>query len=219
MDWEFERAENGNVAVIGQIDMTNTTEFTLGLAFGDGLHAALTTLVQSLSVPFAAHRDRYIEQWHRVCCDIRTLDKASGDEGRFYRISHNLLLTHEDKTFSGALIASASIPWGHAKGDEDLGGYHLVWTRDMVNSATGLLACDDLVTPRRALVYLACSQRPDGGFPQNFWLDGSPYWSGIQLDEVAFPVILAAARWTSLARSLGEAGRVQAATGTRSRTF
>jgi glucoamylase len=112
-----------------------------------------------------------------------------------YRISHNLLLAHEDKTFAGALIASSSIPWGQSKGDEDLGGYHLVWTRDMVNSATGLLACGDMSTPGRALVYLACSQCEDGGFPQNFWIDGEPYWSGIQLDEVAFPVMLAWRLW------------------------
>lgn len=202
MDWEFERVEDGNVAVIGQIDVTDTQEFTLGVAFGDGLHAAVTTLIQSLGVPFADHRAKYIEQWHRVCCEIRPLDTASSDGGRLYRISHNLLLAHEDKTFAGALIASASIPWGHAKGDEDLGGYHLVWTRDMVNSATGLLACDDPVTPRRALVYLACSQHPDGGFPQNFWLDGTPYWSGIQLDEVAFPILLAWRLWK--ADALGE---------------
>ena len=51
------------------------------------------------------------------------------------------MLTHEDKTYSGAFIASASIPWGASKGDDDLGGYHLVWTRDMVQSATALLAC------------------------------------------------------------------------------
>lgn len=202
MDWQFERAENGNIAVIGQIDLTKDKEFTLGLAFGDGLHAAVTTLTQSLSMPFAHHREKYIAQWHRVCCDISELDKYSGDGGRIYRISHSLLLAHEDKTFAGALIASASIPWGDAKGDEDLGGYHLVWTRDMVHSATGLLACGDLITPRRALIYLACSQRPDGGFPQNFWLDGTPYWSGIQLDEVAFPVILAWKLWK--AEALGE---------------
>ncbi len=195
LDWEFERAEDGNVAVIAQIDMAKNEEFTVGLAFGEGLHAAVSTLTQSLSIPFADHRERYVEQWHRVCCDIQSLDKYADDGGRLYRISHSLLLEHEDKTFAGALIASASIPWGEAKGDEDLGGYHLVWTRDMVNSATGLLACGDTVTPQRALVYLACSQRSDGGFPQNFWLDGTPYWSGIQLDEVAFPVILAWRLW------------------------
>jgi len=85
----------------------------------------------------------------------------------------------------------ASIPWGNAKGDEDVGGYHLVWTRDMVSSALALLACDDWTTPLRALVYLTSSQQSDGGFAQNFWIDGTPYWQGIRLDEVAFPILLA----------------------------
>jgi glucoamylase len=71
----------------------------------------------------------------------------------------------------------------------------------MVNSATALLACGDTITPRRALVYLACSQRPDGGFPQNFWLDGTPHWGAIQLDEVAFPIMLAWRLWKADALS------------------
>ncbi len=99
-------------------------------------------------------------------------------------------------------MASASIPWGQVKGDDDLGGYHLVWTRDMVQTATALLACGRVETARRALVYLACTQQPDGGFAQNFWIDGTPYWSGKQLDEVAFPLILAWRLWK--AGGLGE---------------
>jgi len=195
MDWAFERAECGNVAVIGEIDLSEGKEFTLGLAFGDSRHAAVTTLVQSLATPFASHRERFVEQWSRVCCNMVPMEDVATDGGRMYRISRSLLLAHEDKTFPGALIASTSIPWGQAKGDEDLGGYHLVWTRDLVNSATALLACGNTATPHRALVYLACSQKPDGSFPQNFWIDGTPYWSGIQLDEVAFPVILAWRLW------------------------
>ena len=93
------------------------------------------------------------------------------------------------------MIASASIPWGDHKGDDDVGGYHLVWTRDAVQSATALLASGRKETARRALVYVACSQAPDGSFPQNFWIDGTPYWHGIQLDEVAFPVMLASRLW------------------------
>ena len=46
-------------------------------------------------------------------------------------------------------------------------------------------------TPLRALIYLAVSQQEDGGFSQNFWVNGNPYWRGIQLDEVAFPILLA----------------------------
>ena len=191
LDWEFDAAEKGNIALIGQLDPRRGEEFTLGLAFGNSLHHAATTLLQSLGFPFAEHRERFIEQWKRACRHLVPLAGASGDGGRLYRASHRVLLAHEDKTYPGAMIASLSIPWGETKGDDDLGGYHLVWTRDMVNSTTGLLAAGNTETPLRALIYLACSQRPDGGFHQNFWIDGEPYWRGIQLDEVAFPILLA----------------------------
>lgn len=195
MDWEFDCAENGNIAVMGEIDLSRGENFTLAIALGDGLHAATSILTQSLALPFPHHRERFIEQWRRIGRDLESLDVASLDGGHLYRTSRNLVLAHEDKTFAGALIASASIPWGDAMGDEDLGGYHLVWTRDMVNSALALLACGDKTTPLRALIYLACSQQPEGGFPQNFWVDGTPYWKGVQLDEVAFPVMLAWRLW------------------------
>ena len=195
LDWEFDKAEDGNVAVIGEVNLTGGREFTVGIAFGDSLHGAVTALEQSLATPFAEHREKFVDQWHRACSRMKKLDGVSSDEGTLYRTSRNLLLAHEDKTFAGALIASASIPWGNAKGDEDMGGYHLVWTRDMVNSALALLACEDRRTPLRALVYLACCQQADGGFPQNFWIDGGSYWQGIQLDEVAFPILLAWHLW------------------------
>ena len=155
----------------------------------------------ALAMPFEENRKRFIEQWRRVA-NPEWLAAKSGDGGKLMRASHNVLLAHEDKTYSGAFVASASIPWGEAKGDDDLGGYHLVWTRDMVQTATALLACGRVETARRALVYLACTQQPNGGFAQNFWIDGTPYWSGIQLDEVAFPLILAWRLWK--ANGLGE---------------
>ena len=34
-------------------------------------------------------------------------------------------------------------------------------------------------------------RRRTAAFTQNFWIDGEPYWRGIQLDEVAFPILLA----------------------------
>ena len=73
--------------------------------------------------------------------------------------SINLLLAHEDKIYPGAMIASMSIPWGEDKGDDELGGYHLVWTRDMVHSANALMAAGDTTTPLRAMIYLAIAQK------------------------------------------------------------
>ena len=196
MTWQFGQASDGNIAVMGEIDVAKNREFTVGIALGAGHHAALAGLMQTLSTPFEMHSKRFIEQWHRAqSSNWAALRGASTDDGRLARVSQNVILTHEDKTYSGAFIASASIPWGASKGDDDLGGYHLVWTRDMVQSATALLALGRTETARRALVYLACTQRPDGGFAQNFWIDGTAYWTGIQLDEVAFPIILAWRLW------------------------
>ncbi len=194
MAWQFGQALNGNLAVMGEIECANHPTFTLAIAFGDGHHAALAGMMQTLSTPYELHSKRFIEQWHRAASPAR-LGMFSTDEGRLMRVSHDIVLTHEDKTYSGAFIASASVPWGASKSDDDLGGYHLVWTRDMVQSASALLACGRIDTARRALVYLACTQKADGGFAQNFWIDGTPYWSGIQLDEVAFPIILAWRLW------------------------
>lgn len=187
----YDCAAGGNVAGIVQLDLSRHGGATLGLAFGETLHSAANALLQSLDVPFAASRARFLAQWQRTNDRWLSLDRFSGDGGHLYRKSTQLLLAHEDKTYPGAMIASLSIPWGEAKSDQDLGGYHLVWTRDMVKSAIGLLAAGHVETPIRALIYLATSQRPDGGFYQNFWVDGRPYWTGEQLDEAAFPILLA----------------------------
>jgi glucoamylase len=191
MDWEFDQALDGNVALFGELIPDDRREFTLALAFGDGLHNAVSTLFQALGFPFEEHHERYVEQWNRICKKMYPVKEVYGDGGNLYHSSYSLLLAHEDKKYPGAFIASLSIPWGESKGDDDTGGYHLVWTRDMVNTAMALLACGNKETPLRALIYLAATQHDDGGFSQNFWINGESYWRGIQLDEVAFPVLLA----------------------------
>lgn len=191
LDWEYDRALDGNVALTGELPLPGPDGFVLGVAFGRELPAAVSALFQALGTPYATHRRRFCAQWDRPATTLRDRRPRTHDRGNLYHASYSLLLAHEDKTFPGAFIASLSIPWGNACSDTDRGGYHLVWTRDMVHIATGLLAAGDTETPRRSLIYLAASQQPDGGFPQNFWLDGTPFWRGVQLDEVAFPILLA----------------------------
>jgi glucoamylase len=191
MGWEFERASDGNIALTGELDLSKSREFTLGIAFGNSEHRAIANLLQSLGTPFDEHMARYAKQWDEAAPRLTSLVNASFDQGNLFHSSYSLLLAHEDKSFEGALIASLAIPWGEAKGDDDQGGYHLVWTRDLVNSATALLAAGNTATPLRALIYLAVAQHPDGGFAQNFWVNGDAYWTGVQLDEVAFPIMLA----------------------------
>jgi glucoamylase len=191
MDWEFDSATDGNVALTAELPLEENHEFTLVLALGHGLPHASSVLLQALATPYEAARERFVDQWKRACRHLRPLGRATSDHGRLQHSSYSVLLAHEDKAFPGAFIASLSIPWGSAHGDEDRGGYHLVWTRDLVHVATGLLAAGNREAPLRALVYLASRQREDGGFAQNFWIPGDPYWTGLQLDEVSHPILLA----------------------------
>jgi glucoamylase len=192
MDWEFERAEDGNIALTGEVDLSKGLEFVLAVAFGRSAQSAATKLCQSLAIPFEQHREGYVKQWKRTIADGKyDFSDRTGDGGSLHRLSRLILLAHEDKVYPGALVASMSIPWGEIKGDTDLGGYHLVWTRDLVKSASALLAAGQVSTPLRSLLWLACVQAPDGSLPQNSWINGDAYWRGKQLDEVAAPILLA----------------------------
>jgi glucoamylase len=192
MDWQFPCAEDGNIALTAEIDLSGGLEFVLGVAFGRSPQSASTKLVQSLATPFEQHLAGYIRQWKRTLATPQAdLSEHTGNGGGLYRLSRLILLAHEDKVYPGALVASMSIPWGETKGDADLGGYHLVWTRDMVHSASALLATGQTSTPLRSLIWLACIQGADGAVPQNSWIDGKAYWHGKQLDEVAGPILLA----------------------------
>ena len=196
MDWEFESAPDGNIALTGQFDLRHGSEFTLGVAFGRTLHSAVTSLINSITADFEKVKANFITQWSRTSKRFLLVNNgATKHNEHLFEHSVNLLLAHEDKTYPGAMIASLAIPWGEDKGDDELGGYHLVWTRDMVNCASALLAVGDTGTPLRALIYLSVSQREDGGFYQNFWINGEPYWRGVQLDEVSFPIVLAWRLW------------------------
>jgi glucoamylase len=192
MKLEFDEAKNGNIALTGELVLGKGRELTVGLAFGESLSSAVSALFQSLGIPYRDQRKTFTEQWKTAASGRKPLESVSGDNGRLFHSSWNLLLTHEDKLFQGAFVASLTIPWGEARGDQGgEGGYHLVWTRDMVESVMGLLAAGSTDTPLRALIYLAARQEEDGSFPQNFWVDGDPYWNAMQLDEVAFPILLA----------------------------
>lgn len=195
MEWQFRRAEEGNIALTARLNLADRREFRVVVGFGETLHEAVTETTTVLSEPYARQRRRFCEQWKRLTPGPEAMERFTDDGGKLYRHSHRVLVAHEDKKYAGGFVASMSIPWGASKGDEDRGGYHLVWVRDAVHVATAFLAMNDLETARRVLVYLACSQREDGGFSQNFWIDGNAYSNGQQLDQVAFPCLLAWRLW------------------------
>ena len=191
MTWEYTRAGNGNVALTAGIDLLKSQgAFVLALAFGKDPEAAARNAIHSLRDGFEKAKRDYIDGWQRWTRTHASLKRSDAERGDLSRISIAVLRAHESKTAPGGLIASLSIPWGFSKGDDDLGGYHLVWSRDLVEAAGGMLAVGAHDDARRVLSYLQGTQQPDGHWSQNMWLDGSPYWNGIQMDETALPILL-----------------------------
>src|SRR5579863_2326212 len=190
---EYDRAADGNVALCAEIS-DPTTEFRLSLGFGRSAPEAGFRVRANLQTPFNRQMEEYSSHWLAWQSQLRTLDRKV-DGHNVYRISTTVLRCHESPTFQGGLIASLSIPWGGSKGDDDLGGYHLVWPRDLAQTAGAFLACGATDEVVRVVRYLRAVQEDDGSWPQNCWLDGSPYWHGVQLDECAFPILLLDMAW------------------------
>ncbi|HJV65183.1 MAG TPA: glucan 1,4-alpha-glucosidase [Geomonas sp.] len=190
--WEYTRAENGNVALIGELDLRGGDgSFLVALGFGHKASEAGNRARASLQDGFQAAREEYVSQWSLWQQQLLPLDQEA-PPGRlnYYRVSTAVIRSHEAFNFPGGIIASLSIPWGFAKGDNDLGGYHLAWPRDLVEAAGALLAVGAQAEVGRVLRYLQATQEADGHWAQNMWLDGMPYWNGIQMDETALPVLL-----------------------------
>ena len=184
--------QDGNIALTGQIDLTRSNgHFLLVLAFGHNMYEAGQRARSALMQDFNQNLNNYINEWKNVQSKFLNLNESKTHEIDIYRVSTAVLKAHESKRFPGGIIASLSIPWGYIRGDDDLGGYHIVWPRDLVETAGALLAADDYESARQTLLYLMSTQEDDGHWLQNMWLDGRLYWKGIQMDETAFPILLA----------------------------
>ena len=190
MEWEYRRAENGNIAITGEIDLAACQgEFVVALGFGAVWSEAGQQSRAALFEDYAELRGHYVAQWKTWQDGLLKLDQPQRS-GDLYRTSAAVLRTHESKDFLGGVIASLSIPWGFNKGDEDLGGYHLIWPRDLVETAGAMLAAGAVIDAAKVLRYLEATQEAEGNWPQNMWLDGRAYWHGVQMDETAFPILL-----------------------------
>ncbi len=190
MLWEYARAEDGNVAMTAEVDLAACDgEFDIALGFGLTPAEASLRARSSFVDGFDFAKQTYIGDWQKWQSQIEP-PPAALPTPNLYLTSAAVLETHRSKRFRGGMIASLSIPWGSDKGDEDMGGYHLVWSRDLVEAAGGLLAIGAHDEVRQMLYYLLNTQEADGHWPQNMWMDGSPYWMGIQMDETAFPILL-----------------------------
>ncbi len=183
MEWEYANAANGNIALTGEIDITDSTEFVLALSFGKTQDEAAHHARASLLGGFDTAKKAYMEEWEQWQKNQHTIP------GQDFKVSAMVLRMHDAKKYPGGIIASLSIPWGESKGDGDAGGYHVVWPRDLVESSGGFRALQAKEDVARIVNYLMATQNADGSWPQNMWLQGSANWKGMQMDQVALPIL------------------------------
>jgi glucoamylase len=186
LTYQFRSASNGTVAITGQ---ASRHQGVLALGFADRPAGAHTRARTALAADFDALRSSFIEAWVAwgASLTLPRPDEMLGDAGE---LSAAVLKIHEDRAYPGAVVASLSVPWGNST--ESLGGYHLVWPRDTSLTAFALLAANQRRDARQILSHLIAAQRRDGHWPQNYFPSGETYWDGVQLDEAALPVLLAA---------------------------
>jgi glucoamylase len=159
------------------------------LAFADSPEGARTLAHSSLRQSFETVRRSFSAPWEAWAKNL-IIPEAPEEIRREAYLSAMVLKVHEGRTYPGAVVASLSVPWGNTT--DNRSGYHLVWTRDAVEAGLALLSVGQIDDARRMLAYLMATQRPDGGWSQNGFPDGRPFWTGVQLDEVGFPILLAA---------------------------
>jgi glucoamylase len=190
---ESNYAPDGNVALTMEIDYKSTGNgsFLISLAGGDDSAEAGRQARAGLLEDYATARELFVREWREQQARYRDLTDLSGHRLDMYRVSTAVLETHQSKRFPGGFVAGLSIPWGFARGDKDIGGYHVLWPRDSVETAMGKLCSGDAHSARSALFFLACAQDSDGRWSQNMWLDGTPHWTALQMDAIALPILLA----------------------------
>lgn len=212
MNWSYDSASGGNIAQMGWIDPgrggASRLTFDVVLAFGATEQHAMNTANATLASDLGAASSLYDSQWQSYAAGLDDQGGTADDE---YYLAAMSLKSIQDKS-NGAMIAGMGTPWGDESGDANMGGYHLVWARDLFKFANALVTAGDIATGQRIVQYLftvlqetADCGAPDdaasptcpqgythvGRFPQNAWVSGWQYWRGTQLDEQAMPILLA----------------------------
>jgi glucoamylase len=202
----------GNIVQLAQIPVTADSIFTLALGFGADRAGAVATARASLTAGFGAAESSYRSGWNSYLAGLALPASVAGDtkRRRVYRVSLMALRAAEDKTFPGASVASLSTPWGDTVDGGQLNdGYHRVWSRDLYQQATALIAAGDRAQATRMTRWLWDRQQirtwtqgdtiwyGPGSFPRYSPVSGvagaTPQQLGCceQLDQDAFPIILA----------------------------
>ena len=197
----YASAPDGHIVATEDVTPGSGHEVTLALGFGRSQAQSVSVARTSVSHSFVLTAAKYLLGWAIYDAGLkRPSGQASLD--RNYYLSANVLKASEDKTYPGAIVASLASPWGQSvpagvtsNGEPSyFGSYREVFARDLYEIFTGLMADGDVATARAATLFLFDKQQlASGAMPRNSLLNGeaAPDTGGLQLDETAYPILMA----------------------------
>jgi len=185
----YDYAGLGNVQLFAEPAMDDG-ECIIAMGFGHTPYDAAQQALSSLLDGFDLSMEQYVHEWKSWHHSLAGKRRSNAIKAKYLRESAAALRISESRKYPGGIIASLSVPWGEARGVNDGLGYHLVWPRDLVESAWGFMALGAEDDALRILNYLFSTQDGDGKWPQNMWLDGRPCLPSLQMDQVALPLLL-----------------------------
>ncbi len=211
MDYTFDQATNGNIALTGKLalpEKAGSYQCYIIYAFQSGSFNQQKNLA-TFKRDLLNGEKQFDESWDRYLSTLKYPSFQHSGEKYLYERSLVVLKSHEDKLNPGAMVASLSVPWGEKQSETqdggNIGGYHLIWPRDLFHVSLAMLLSGDIQAPVQALGYLSKIQYGEnsgkwdygprqiekkGAWPQNTWVSGKEYWGGLQLDQVGYPVQL-----------------------------
>ncbi|HEX8004867.1 MAG TPA: glucodextranase DOMON-like domain-containing protein [Trebonia sp.] len=195
----YTAAPDGHIVATEDVTPGSDGQVTLALGFGRTQAQSVSVATRSLARPFGMTELRYLGTW--AAYDA-ALNRPPARYARNYYLDANVLKASEDKTYPGAVVASLASPWGQSvpagttqNGEPSyFGSYREVFARDLYEAFTGLLADGDITTARNATLFLFDrQQQADGSMPRNSLVNGktAPDTGGTQLDEAAYPILMA----------------------------
>jgi glucoamylase len=198
----YTSAPDGHIVATENVTPGASRQLTLALGFGRSQSQSVSVARSSLNRPFALTAASYLAGWAGYDARLRPPPAREIKLASHYYLSANVLKASEDKTFPGAIVASLASPWGQSvpagvtSGGEPsyFGSYREVFARDLYEAFTGLMADGDMASARAATLFLFDRQQlPDGAMPRNSLLNGkaAPDTGGTQLDEAAYPILMA----------------------------
>lgn len=201
MTWEYTSAGPGVVALMGELPAPQgELAGTLSLGFGTTSAEAETAAGDALAATAGTLRQQLAGQWKQASAGLKlpgVTDGLTASAADAVKQSATVLRTCRARQ-GGGIVAGLATPWGDQTNDP--GGYHMVWCRDSSETALALAALGDLDTGGELISFLTRQQRSKdnganpadyGSWGRCYFLDGSSI-PGLQLDETAFPVVLAA---------------------------